>query len=228
MHAGKVKIKHTYKMDGQELSQIEKEKDLGVFINHKLSSSDQVVEVRKRALRMLGAINRNASYKSEEVITKLYCAYVRPHLEYCVQAWSPIYEKDCWLLERVQKRATKMVKHIKDLSYEERLKELGMFSLRYRRLRGDSVLVLGNLGGKQHPGSNNIPLFSPQIGGQFSTPMWWMMMQSEFVWCSFNFHLRIADPWWQLNNMNYMWWIMSFMFNIQPVLSYTKTWLYKK
>ena len=150
MHAGKVKTKHAYKMDGQELSQIEKEKDLGVFINHKLSSSDQVVEARKRALRMLGAINRNVSYKSEEVITKLYCAYVRPHLEYCVQAWSPIYEKDCWLLERVQKRATKMVKRIKDLSYEERLKELGMFSLRYRRLRGDLIEVFKFVKDQQH------------------------------------------------------------------------------
>jgi len=84
---------------------------------------------------MLGAINRNVSYKSEEVIRKLYCAYVRPHLEYCVQAWSPSYEKDCWLLERVQKRATKMVNGMGNLAYEERLKKLNMFSLRYRRLR---------------------------------------------------------------------------------------------
>ena len=68
-----------------------------------IAKSDQVVEARKRALRMLGAINRNVPYKSEEVTTKLYCAYVRSHLECCVQAWSPIYEKDCWLLERVQK-----------------------------------------------------------------------------------------------------------------------------
>ena len=124
MHAGKVNSKHAYKMDGQELSQIEQEKDLGVFIYQKLLSSDQVVEARKRALRMLGAINRNVSYKSEEVITKLYCAYVRPHLEYCVQTWSPIYEEDCWVLERVQKRATKMVKRIKDRSYEERLRNV--------------------------------------------------------------------------------------------------------
>ena len=61
-----------------------KGKGLGLFINHKLSSSDQVVEARKRALRMLGAINRNVSYKSEEVITKFYCANGRPHLECCV------------------------------------------------------------------------------------------------------------------------------------------------
>ena len=61
-------------------------------------------------------------HKSEDVVTKLYIAYVRPHLEYCVQAWSPTYDKDCWLLERVQKRATKMVNGINNLPYEERLR----------------------------------------------------------------------------------------------------------
>ena len=93
-------------MDGHKLDKIETEKDLGVIVNDKLSASDQVVEAREMTLRMLGAINRNVSYKSEGVITKLNCAYVRPLLEYCVQAWSPTYEKDCWLLERVRKKYT--------------------------------------------------------------------------------------------------------------------------
>ena len=141
LHTGRVDSEIVYEMDGHRLDRIEKEKDLGVIINNKLSSSDQVVDSRKRALRMLGAINRNVSYKSEEVITKLYCAYVRPLLEYCVQAWSPTYEKDCWLLERVQKRATKMVTCLRSLPYEDRLRKLGMFSLRYRRLRGDLIEV---------------------------------------------------------------------------------------
>jgi len=151
MHAGRVSSKHEYEMGGQKLEQIEKERDLGVVVNSRLSSSDQVVESRKKALRMLGAINRNVTYKSEEVITKLYCAYVRPHLEYCVQAWSPTYEKDCWLLERVQKRATKMVNCLYSMPYEERLKKLGMFSLRYRRLRGDLIEVFKFVNG-QHSG----------------------------------------------------------------------------
>ena len=113
--------------------------------------SDQVRDARKRALSMLGAINRNVFYKSEEVITKLYCAYVRPHLEYCVQAWSPIYEKDYWLLERVQKRATKMVRGLNNLQYEGRLRTLNMFSLKYRRLRGDLIEVFKFVHG-QHMG----------------------------------------------------------------------------
>ena len=82
-------------MNGQELAQIEKESDLGITVNTNLSSSQQVADARKRAFKMLDAINRNFVYKSKEVVTKLYCAFVRPLLEYCIQAWSPTYEKDC-------------------------------------------------------------------------------------------------------------------------------------
>ena len=71
-------------MRGHKLGEISKERDLGIQINQKLSASDQVLEARKRALKMLGAINRNVSYRSEEVVTKLNIAYVRPHLEYIV------------------------------------------------------------------------------------------------------------------------------------------------
>jgi len=75
---------------------------------------------------MLGLIKRNFQDKSKDTVMPVYKSLVRPHLEYY---WSPYLSKDINLIEGVQRRATKLVKDIRHLSYDERLENLGLSHL---------------------------------------------------------------------------------------------------
>ena len=117
------------------------EKDLGVMIDHELKFECHISEAIKKANTKLGMIKRTFVCQDESMLSQLYIAVVRPHLEYANVTWSPNQQQHIQAIEAVQHRATRLIPGISNLPYEERLKRLKLPSLSYRRLRGDMIEV---------------------------------------------------------------------------------------
>ncbi|GAB0184800.1 probable G-protein coupled receptor 158 [Grus japonensis] len=147
LHVGRCNPKHKYRLSGQWIESSPEEKGLGVLVDRKLNMSRQCALAAQKANHFLGCIKRGVTSRTREVILPLYSALMGPHLEYCVWLWGPKYKRDMELLERVQRRATKMIRGLEDLSYEERLREWGLFSLEKRRLQGDLIAAFQYLKG---------------------------------------------------------------------------------
>uniref|UniRef100_K7F1Z4 Reverse transcriptase domain-containing protein n=1 Tax=Pelodiscus sinensis TaxID=13735 RepID=K7F1Z4_PELSI len=141
MHIGKNNPNYRYSMMRANLATTNQERDRGVIVDSSLKTSTQSAAAVKKANRMLGIIRKGIENKTQNILLPLYKTMVHPHLEYCVQMWSPHLKKDLLALERVQKRATKVIRGLERVPYEERLKRLGLFSLEKRRLRGDMLEV---------------------------------------------------------------------------------------
>ena len=142
LHTGHGNLDINYNMGGTVLGTTVK--DLGITIRVDMKASEHSTSFGTAASKgnqILGLIRRNITYKDKRLIIPLYNAIVRPHLEYCIQAWRPYRKKDIDTLERIQRRATKIIPELRDLSYKERLEECGLTILETRRLRGDQIEV---------------------------------------------------------------------------------------
>ena len=131
MHFGKKKQHYKYKMNEHMLEEVEVEKDLGVIVDKDLKFHRHASFAITKANTILGLIKRSFAIFDHKMLPKLFKVMVQPHLEYGNVVWGPHFKLDQQAIERVQKRATKLIHNIKDLSYSERLDHFKLPSLAY-------------------------------------------------------------------------------------------------
>ena len=147
MHLGRSNPRYAYSINGMQLNVTEEEKDLGVWTDSSLKPSLQCTKAANSANCVLGMILRSFHYRTKQSLVPLYTSLVRPKLEFAVAAWNPWLERDIECLEKVQKRLIRSLSNVKGQTYEEKLEDAGLTTLKDRRKRGDLIEAFKSLNG---------------------------------------------------------------------------------
>ena len=139
--SGEQNPEHIYTLRGTNLDQVATEKDIGVTFDSRLNFYEHANIAANRGNKIMGVIRRSYTHLDETTFRLLFVALVRPHLEYAQPVWQPYHRAQINQLEKVQRRATKLIPTLRNLSYPDRLKRLNLPTLAYRRLRGDMIEV---------------------------------------------------------------------------------------
>ncbi|CAH8559385.1 unnamed protein product, partial [Dicrocoelium dendriticum] len=132
---------YSYHLGTNILQRSTLERDLDVLVQDDLGCSRQSEKASKTGNQHVGLLRRAFGQINSYTLRQMLSAYVRPHVEYAIQAWYPWLKHDLNALEQPQRRASKKVIGMRNLSYQERLRRLGLFSGSYRRLRGDLIMT---------------------------------------------------------------------------------------
>jgi hypothetical protein len=147
LHFGSHNQCHKYYLSNVPLNAASEERDLGVCVTDDLKPSRQCLLAAVSSQRVLNLIRLSFHHLDLCTFSLLYKTMVRTRLEYCIPAWSPCLQKDILVLERVQRRATRILPILRSLSYRDRLRRLQLSSLSTRRLRYDLITVFKMLNG---------------------------------------------------------------------------------
>ena len=147
MHLDKKNPRFMYTMKGIPIAEIDSEKDLGVWFDSSMKPSLQCEQAAKNAHRILSLIGKTFHYRTKNTLVPLYMSLARPKLEFAVAAWSPWLEKDIECLEKVQRRLIRMLSNVRGSTYDEKLRDAGLTTLKARRERGDAIETFKTLNG---------------------------------------------------------------------------------
>ena len=141
MHLGKDNPHHQYSLGDVILKQTHIKTDLGVFITDDMKFHEHCKNVSQKCNQLIRQVKRSFVCKEAELMMNIYKSYLLPHVDYACVVWNPYQTRDINMIEAVQRRFTKIIHRLTDMSYEERLTVLELPTLAQRRCYFDVLQV---------------------------------------------------------------------------------------